>query len=211
MSNPSVEVYKIAKHALMHIHAHNTPVTWGGPGCSTLQPVDDKDSTQTFSLDKPSYLLHQFSDSNLDTPSVTGGVQMLAGGVIEAISQRQHLISPDAHTSEVVAAGTCFHRLEAIRGLLQELRIYQIARSPLYLDSLSTVYIAQDTAGVKRSIWALRRVAVLHQGKDEIKPFRIPEIDMVADGLTKPLRHEVWKRHLTYTNNVASNGNFGKK
>jgi hypothetical protein len=150
-------------------------------------------------------LLHQFSDSNLDMPSITGGVQMLAGGAIEALSSRQHIVSPDAHTSEVVAAGTCLHRLMAIRGLLQELRIHQLAPSPLYIDSAFTVFVAKDVGGTKRSVWVLRRTAVLTQsvGKD-VDAVKIGEADMVADGYTKAIKHAVWIRHLAYAHNLAT-------
>jgi hypothetical protein len=44
---------------------------------------------------------HWFSDANLDTGSITGGVGMLAKGPIAVASQNQHLASPDSHTSEV--------------------------------------------------------------------------------------------------------------
>jgi hypothetical protein len=93
--------------------------------------------------------------SNVDMPSITGGVTMLAGGVIDALSQRQHTVSPDAHTSEVVAAGTCLHRVIAIRGILQELRIPQVTPTPLYVDSISTSFVANDTGSVKRSMHVL--------------------------------------------------------
>jgi hypothetical protein len=193
MANPSEEVYKVAKHALMHLYHHPTVVTWGGPGCTTLETTA---AASPLSLDAPSYLLHQFTDSNLDMPSITGGVQMLAGGVIEALSSRQHIVAPDAHTAEVVAAGTCLHRMMAIRGLLQELRIYHTVPSPLYIDSASTVFIAKDVGGTKRAVWTLRRAAVLLEAVGEdIDAVKIGEADMVADGLTKAIKHTVWLRH----------------
>jgi hypothetical protein len=85
MANPSLEVYMAAKHALVYVAAFPITVMWGGPGCTSLEasaspPLPFSDRARDFSL-------HKFSDSNVDVPSITGGVMMLAGGAIESLCQ----------------------------------------------------------------------------------------------------------------------------
>ena len=208
MAEPSMSVYVVAKLALLHIYAFPTTVTWGGPGCTSLESVET--IQRPFSAEGLRiYSLHMFSDANVDDKSITGGVMMLAGGAILSLSQRQHLVSPDSHTSEVNAAGTCTNRIQTIREVLQELYIQQIHPTPLYLDSLSTTFVAADKGSVKRSQHNLRRVAVLTQATEmgDIIPIHISEKDMVADGLTKPLPRSTRLRHMAYTHNYTSNLN----
>ena len=60
---------------------------------------------------------------------ISWGVGMLNGGAIDVFSGRQHLASPDTHSTEVLAAGTIMHRLVPVRGVLQEARIPQLRRN----------------------------------------------------------------------------------
>ena len=152
-----------------------------------------------------------FSDSNVDTPSVSGAAILLGGGAIEMSSQRQHLVSPDSHTSEVTAAGTCVNTLTSIRGMLQEMYCPQLYPTPLYLDSISTFYVAADKHSVRRSQHMLRRVAVLTQAREngEIVPIHISEKHMAADGLTKPIGRAARLLHLTLTHNCAAKATSG--
>ena len=125
---------------------------------------------------------------------------MLAGGVILAVSQRQHLATPEVHTAEIVSASTNLHFVMAINGTLQELHIRQGHATPFYLDSLSSVHVSNSDTAVKKSVWLIRRAAVLAEGvKDgEIESIHINDPDMVADHLTKYLPYEVWRRHVLY-------------
>ncbi len=77
----------------------------------------------------------------------------------------------------------------------------QAKPTPMYCDSASTIFVANNDKAVKRSVWLLRRAAVLREGVDsgEIEFVKISEHDNVADGLTKPLKYETWRRHLGYT------------
>ena len=51
--------------------------------------------------------------------------------------------------------------------------------TPFYLDSMSTVFVAQNEAAAKKSAWILRRIAVLHEGVelDEIHPMHVNEAE----------------------------------
>ena len=53
---------------------------------------------------------------------------------------------------------------------------------------------------VKKSVWLVRRVAVIADGvkQGEIQPIHINDPDMCADPLTKYLTFPVWDRHMAY-------------
>ena len=126
---------------------------------------------------------HYFSDANLKERSTSGGLGMLGGGPICILSQRQQLASPDSHTSEVVSAGVNLSTVIPINGTLQELRIRCGAATPFYLDSKTTVFVATNDTAVKKSVWLVRRVAVIADGvkQGEIQPIHINDPDMCAD------------------------------
>ena len=77
---------------------------------------------------------------------------------------------------------------------------------PYYLDSSTTVFVANDDKGVKKSVWLIRRTAVLRDGVigGHIKPLHLLERDNCADPLTKYLPVAVWLRHMLYLLNVRS-------
>ena len=66
---------------------------------------------------------HYFSDANVEMPSYTGGVGMLACGPVLVICQRQHHTTPGSHASELTSGGTNVDQTVPLNGLLQELRI----------------------------------------------------------------------------------------
>jgi hypothetical protein len=102
---------------------------------------------------------------------------LLAGGAILTISSRQHLATPDMHANEVLAAGTIMHKIVPLRGFLTEERIPQEHGTPLYIDSASTVFVAQSRGAVKKSAWIRRRSQVLTEAFDmgECDPIKIEE------------------------------------
>ena len=77
--------------------------------------------------------------------------------------------------------------------------------TPFYLDSLSTVFVALDEEAPKKSIWIMRRTAMIQEAvkMKEIKPIHISEYDMVADSCTKYIKHSVWARHMHYVLNLS--------
>ena len=136
-------------------------------------------------------------------PGVSGGVAMLAGGMIQGLTQRQHLKSAGSHDNELVAGGTNLNFCVMINGVLQELHIRMGKPTPLYFDSLSTVFVTKSDQAEKKSIWLRRRAAVLQEGVEynEIAPIHIPGTDMVADAFTKYLVHKTWRRLMHYACN----------
>ena len=203
MSNPSHEVNAYAKHIAMHLYQYPIPVTWGG--CTSLEL--SVPTVAPFTDGAKEYGLHFAADASPDDAArgITGGVGMLAGGAILTISSRQHLATPDMHANEVLAAGTIMHKIVPLRGFLTEARIPQEHGTPLYIDSASTVFVAQSRGAVKKSAWIRRRSEVLTEAFDmgECDPIKIEEYNNFSDPQTKYLVYRVWMRHLHYTHNLA--------
>ena len=202
MSNPSHEVNAYAKHIAMHLHQYPTPVTWGGATSLELsQPT-----VTPFTDGAKEFGLHFAADASPDDAArgITGGVGMLGGGAVLTVSTRQHLATPDMHANEVLAAGTIMHKVVPLRGFLTEARIPQEHGTPLYIDSASTVFVAQSRGAVKKSAWIRRRSEVLTEAFDmgECDPRKIEEFNNFSDPQTKYLVYRVWARHLHYTHNL---------
>ena len=186
----------------MYLVAHGKGITYG-PCPFGLERDDSTDVRSPLDGSKLMFF-HFFSDASLsEGSSVTGGIGMLAGGAVLAVSQRQHLKSPGSHTCEVVAAGTNVNLLIPSSGLLQEFHIRCGALIPFYLDSATTMFVAKSDTAIKKSIWVIRRAAVLEDAvvHGEIEPLHISERDMVADPFTKYLSYDVWNRHMRYVMN----------
>ena len=129
---------------------------------------------------------------------------MLAGGAVDTISQRQHLASPDVHACELAAAGTVMHRIVPMRGILQEARIPQVAPTPCWMDSASTIFVAENRAAPKKSAWTRRKAEVLTEAYEsgEVAPEKCEDPENFADPQTKYLTYKTWARHLHYTHNL---------
>ena len=164
MASPSHDVNAYAKHIAMHLYHYPTPVTWGGG--KTLELAQP--SPPPFTPGCKEYGLHFAADAAPDDGGrgITGGVGMLNGGAIITISSRQHLTAPDMHAKEVFAAGTVMHKIVPIRGLLTEWRVHQDRPTPTYIDSASTIFVAQSRGAVKKSAWIRRRAEVLQEAFD---------------------------------------------
>ena len=202
MAYPGHATGKCLRYMIMSLMANLVGSSWGGLDTFGLERNEDMDVKQP--LKSRLACFHVFSDANLTTRSVTGGAAMLARGCVQVISQRQHLASPDAHTSEVVAAGTVLNLCVPLAGLLQEMHVRIGAKVPFYLDSATTVFVGTSDTAIKKSVWLIRRAAVLTDGVTHglIEPLWISERDMVADPLTKYLPVEVWRRHMHYLQNL---------
>ena len=123
--------------------------------------------------------------------SVTGVVVMVGGAVVLATSQRQHHVHPDVHTTELHAAGTAVQVVMPLAGILQEFNIPQLRPIPVFCDSQSTIFVANNQSAVKRSVWTSRRAAALRAVVDskDVQFLKIASADNVADMLTRPVTH----------------------
>jgi hypothetical protein len=202
MQFPTSATLKCLRFQLMHLLAFSTGIAFGKKGNFGLEQPQGVNLKDPYGSSKFMFA-HYFADANLRTRSTTGGIGMLGGGCIMPICQRQHLSAPGSHTVEVVGAGTNFSLLVPVNGVLQELHIRRGMPTPLYLDSSTTVFVATSDTAIRKSVWLIRRVAVLEDGvtHGEIEPIHISERDMAADPYTKYLTYGVWARHMHYVLN----------
>jgi hypothetical protein len=206
MHTPHPSTSKCVKYMTMHmLNNLDNGNRYGCKDSFGLGLDDDENYSDPYGRTNKIMGLHWFSDASPTGRSSTGGVGMLAGGNVLSCSQRQHLSSPDSHTSEIVSAGTNFSLLVPLAGVLQELNILQGAKVPFYLDSLSSVFVSKSDTAIKKSAWLIRRADVLQDGvkHGDIRPMHISERDMAADPFTKYLTYPVWKRHMDYILNVT--------
>ena len=138
--------------------------------------------------------------------SYTGVIAMLAGGPVDFLCLRQHLRAPDSHTAEVTAGGTAVNHGYPIRGLLHELGILMLEPTPIYCDSISTIFVARNASSIKRSVWILRRAAVLREAVDakEFKFVKIADADNCADALTKAVTAAKLLHLLSHTHHTRA-------
>lgn len=149
--------------------------------------------------------LHVFADGSLgERKSMSGAIQMLAAGPVDVLMARQHLNSPDSHTTEVVAASSALHRVVGTRGKCQELRIWQERPTPFYMDSTSTIFVANDEKAMKRSVWIARRTVALREGKSmgEIMPTYLEALMNCANFFTKYETYKEYALHMWYMLNM---------
>ena len=199
MANPGDERLGQLRHMFMHLGEKPQGKIFGGPhvsGCCATGP-----EIAPFTTGSKSGQYHFFSDASIN---VTGGVGMFAGTCIQGISLRQHLESPGAHTSEIVAAGTNLNHIVPVNGVLQELGIRLGVPTRTYFDSASTVFVAKSDTAPKKSVWLARRNKVITEcvQHGECEPIHIGEADMVADSFTKYVKRETWARHMHYLLNL---------
>ena len=96
------------------------------------------------------------------------------------------------------------HRIVPMRGILQEARIPQVAPTPCWMDSASTIFVAENRAAPKKSAWTRRKAEVLTEAYEngEVAPEKCEDPENFADPQTKYLTTKVWMRHLHYTHNI---------
>ena len=99
--------------------------------------------------------------------NTSGIMQMLGGSSFDNVSQKQLVKSGESHTSEVMAATTCTHRLIPHRGLIQEIHVPLPEPTVIFMDSATTIYVANNNAAAGRSLWLRRRVHVLHANVED--------------------------------------------
>ena len=199
MANPSDARLAQLRHMFMFLGDTPRGKTFGGVDVSSIMHTATEIKPFTSGMKAGYY--HYFSDASIN---VTGGVAMFAGGCIGMVCLRQHLKSPEAHTSELVAGGTNINQLIPVNGLLQEIGIRMGLPTHMYFDSKSTVFVASSDAAPKKSVWLTRRNKVITEAVEygEMRPIHLCEADMVADSNTKYVKHITWSRHMHYILNL---------
>ena len=228
MANLSYQDYKIWQHSIMYELAHPNPLTFGGFPKQTLSVSDAV--IRPFTSHQYELGLHYSVDASLgypravdgpdlapiaagttnhrakaDSKSITGILGCLAGGHIGVVCQRQQLVAPDSHFTEIHAAGTAVYSAVTVTGTLQECGVLQLRPTPIFCDSQSTVFVANDAAAIKKSIWVSRRAAVLRDAVDqgEVDFIKIDRGDNVADYLTRANTHAELTHFMEYLHPIA--------
>ena len=199
MANPGDARLGQLRHMFMHLGENPPGKTFGGAHVTSVGGDDPDVAPFTAGVKEGRY--HFFSDASIN---VTGGIGMFNGCCIQNFCLRQHLQSPDAHTSELVATGSNVHAIVPVNGLLQEIGLRRGRPTTTYFDSISTVFVATSDAAPKKSAWLARRTKVVTEAVEleEIKPVHIKEYDMVADSCTKYIKRDTWARHMHYVLNL---------
>ena len=202
MDNPSWEGYKSLKIAFLHVIANPVPWTAGGHGHAfEIKPAQELTPLQN---DQPkSAVLHTFVDASMRARAVTGYVAMIMGVCVDSYCGRQQMRSAESHSVEAIAASTAVHRLIPLRGLLHEIGLLQPQATPLFVDSQSTVYVANDDVAAKKSIWILRRIGVVLDSVQmgDVAVIKINRSFNVADIFTRYNTYDTWIRFMHYIEN----------
>ena len=204
MHQPSHDSYKHAKYALMHVSAYPVSPRFAPKECSTLELASP--TVPPFAEGAKEWGLHMLVDSNKEVPRCVTGVDILFGGaVIDTTSVRQHHTSPDVHAGEVHAACYAVGKLIPIRELAHEIGVLQVAPTPVWFDSASTIFVVRNEMCLRRSSWLLGKLAFVHEAKynGAIEPRKVNTALNTADGKTKPIDTRDYWRHITYTHNVS--------
>ena len=201
MKNPSAVVERHAKYAVMHLLASPHPTRFGGHGEYNL--IARQPPIPPFSREREMGF-HVFVDGSLGRRSTSGALLMLAGGPLSVLMARQHIKSPDSHTTEVVAASSALHRVIPCRGIAQEVRITQEFATPFYMDSSTTLFVANDTHAAKKSVWIARRASALQEGvtHDDVLPIWIRAVLNCANFFTKYESFQEFRLHVWYFLNL---------
>ena len=158
--------------------------------------------------------------------SILGYVYMLGGGPISWISRKQKSVATSTSEAEYMAISTCAKEALWITQLLIDIKFngylggnpYRVnirederhqKNSPVLLrgDNQSTLTLAKDAHIQEKSKHidvAYHHIRDLHK-KNQIKVEYVPSQEMVADGLTKPLPKQNFKRFLSQLG-LASSG-----
>ena len=76
--------------------------------------------------------------------------------------------------------------------------MFSDAPPPLYVDSASTVLVANNDTSVKRSVWTIRRAIILQEAVVSriVDVVKVHESRNLADLFTKYLKYSVWHHHI---------------
>ena len=202
MASPGDERLAQLRHMFMHLGEKPQGKTFGGPTVTGCCASDVEIAPFTMGTKSGEY--HFFSDASLGGPGVTGGIGMFAGGCIQSLSLRQHLVASGSHIAEVVALSTNVTHIMPVNGLLQELGVRGGKPTRTYLDSQSTIFVATSDTAPKKSVWLARRTKVVTETVQmgEVEPIHIGEADMCADSFTKYVKLATYLRHMHYILNM---------
>ena len=140
--------------------------------------------------------LHGFFDSDFagdlhQRKSHSGSVFKLAGGVVSAVSKRQSVVAQSSTEAEYYSGAKAGQESEYLRQVLTEMgyKGEDAQRVELYGDNQGALALAENPEFYQRTKHIATKYYYLRDRveKGRIKLFYVSTVDMVADGLTKPL------------------------
>lgn len=121
--------------------------------------------------------------------STTGYLITINSAPVAWKSQRQASVSLSTAEAEYISASEAAKELLPIRRLLHELKLIDNTPTPIYIDNLSTIFIAKDEGQNTRSKHVDVRTKWMKEMVEErtIKPQHVASANQKADILTKAL------------------------
>ena len=119
---------------------------------------------------------------------------MLGRVAIDIVSAREKIKTTGAHSCESGAAITLLHRLQPIRGLLQELMLPQSMPTPVYTDLASVLFISGGGSSIKHTPWLLGRMAVLLEAVD-FGYIRLRKVAGTMNPTNSLTKHTTFREH----------------
>jgi hypothetical protein len=145
-----------------------------------------------------------FSDSDWGGPhtssrrSTSGFIYMLAGSPISWSSKAQTCTAMSSNEAEYIAASEASREAWWINKIMRDMQLISKAPITMHMDNKGAIDLTTSTMGTKRSKHIDIRYHytrdIIQQGIIAIR--QIPTQEMAADGLTKPLNHEIHSRFL---------------
>jgi hypothetical protein len=174
MADPGEQHWKAMKRVFRYLqHTANYRLELGGNDL-TLQGYSDAD----------------WANSRDDRRSVTGYIFTLGAGVISWKSQRQKTVALSSTEAEYVSASTATREVLWLHKLLNELHQPQ-QTTTLHCDNQGSIALANNPTFHQRTKHIDTQYHFIRDEVERqvIKLYYIPTDQMIADVLTKPLRH----------------------
>ena len=127
-----------------------------------------------------------------DRKSVSGNVHYLGSSPISWHSKKQSVVALSTTEAEYISATNATQHTNWLQNLLREIKITPQTPSPHFIDNRYAIIIAENKAPTKRRKYIDIRHNFLqhHIAQERIDLHRIPNCDMTAEILTKPLQRE---------------------
>jgi hypothetical protein len=151
---------------------------------------------------KAEFNLHAYTDADFaggalpDGKSTSGYVFFLAGGPISWQSKRQSVVAVSTTEAEYIGQANTVKHAVYLCQFMHALRLPVELPIPIYVDNQSAKTVAGDT---KFRVRTKHNAVPYHYQRQAIKDGTVkliytPTNDMAADGLTKPLNRQEFKK-----------------
>ena len=145
------------------------------------------------------YTDDSFQSDKDDFRSQSGYVFCLNGGAVSWRSSKQDTVADSTTEAEYIAASDAAKEAVWIKKFITGLGIVPSISDPvdLYCDNNGAIAQAKEPRSHQRSKHILRRYHLIREiiERGDVKIYRVPTYDNVADPLTKPLPHVKHESH----------------